>query len=597
MVDANSISGAGTHNFRVDLGGVIALLSKNLYSGPGVYVRELIQNAMDAIVAREHPDGSAGSRAILISPYGVESPGSPVTEFTITDPGIGLRPDQVEEVLATVGASTKREQLSGARRNFIGQFGIGLLSCFMVADRITVTSRSATGAERIEWVGNNDGTYRVTTPAHEVPVGTTVRLRPRPEMIGWVRPEQVLPLARKYAEFLPAEITVWDANGPQHITRPYPWRDDFEAHRYRVQQGVSPHYGGLGVGKQFDAIEVDLPDLGLNAVVYIGSLRAKRRAPGRDRVYVNDMLVDDSASMLPEWAFFAWTVVTSTRLEPTAGRESLMDTKALDRTRAALGRAALGWLQNLADTDPQRFAEFVSDHEFELRRTTTSGSGPEKLELAEVVLPMLTMHTTEGDLRLIDVIQRNPNLLYAVTVDEFRTIAGFNPGGRIVINAGHTLDQEILLTLPQVLPGVTATRVYPANEVIALREPTRDDHTRSLALARRATTTLTKQRCTVAVRQFPSPDLPAVFIGHGRVDSASPGYAERSNLVLNWGNRVVRALLRTDDEVVFDRVVQLLFVQARMAARADGPQDRAMLSAALDDIMVLAIGMDGTEIP
>ena len=85
MVDANSISGAGTHNFRVDLGGVIALLSKNLYSGPGVYVRELIQNAMDAIVAREHPDGSAGSRAIVISPYGVESPGSPATEFTITD--------------------------------------------------------------------------------------------------------------------------------------------------------------------------------------------------------------------------------------------------------------------------------------------------------------------------------------------------------------------------------------------------------------------------------------------------------------------------------------------------------------------------------
>ncbi|WP_165691930.1 hypothetical protein [Mycolicibacterium conceptionense] len=43
-------------NFRVNLGGVIALLSKNLYSSPGVYVRELIQNTIDAIAAREALD-------------------------------------------------------------------------------------------------------------------------------------------------------------------------------------------------------------------------------------------------------------------------------------------------------------------------------------------------------------------------------------------------------------------------------------------------------------------------------------------------------------------------------------------------------------
>ncbi|MGV7388932.1 hypothetical protein PJJ88_30130, partial [Mycobacterium kansasii] len=77
--------------------------------------------------------------------------------------------------------------------------------------------------------------------------------------------------------------------------------------------------------------------------------------------------------------------------------------------------------------------------------------------------------------RLIDVVGRNPNVLYAATVNEFRTIASFNPGGRIVVNAGHALDQEVLLMLPQVMPGVTVTRAYPASEVAALTVPSADD--------------------------------------------------------------------------------------------------------------------------
>ncbi|QZH60226.1 hypothetical protein K1X22_29655 [Mycolicibacterium farcinogenes] len=63
-------------NFRVNLGGVITLLSKNLYSSPGVYVRELIQNAIDAITARDALGGAPAPRIITISPYGVTSPDS-----------------------------------------------------------------------------------------------------------------------------------------------------------------------------------------------------------------------------------------------------------------------------------------------------------------------------------------------------------------------------------------------------------------------------------------------------------------------------------------------------------------------------------------
>lgn len=584
-------------NFRVDLGGVIALLSKNLYSSPGVFVRELIQNAIDAIVARDALGGPAAPRIIAISPYGVTSPASPAEEFTLTDAGIGVTAEQVEQFLATVGASTKREELERSRRTYIGQFGIGLLSCFLIADEITVVSHSATGAEPIEWIGKSDGTYRVRRITEDIPVGTTVRLRPRPAMVGWVRAEQVTPLVRKYAEFLPVEISVLTSGDPKVVSRPYPWVDDFGAHRSSVLQGVSPIYGGVGVGKQFDAVEVTDRELGLHAVLYIGAPSARSRTAECNRVYVNDMLVDDDeGSLLPPWAFFAWAVLNSTKLAPTASRETLVNNTALALTRRKLGQAALTWLRSLADSDPERFAEFVADNDLELKSAATQGFDSEKLELAEVVLPKLTVQTTDGHLRLVDVVGRNPNVLYATSVREFRIIASFNPGGRIVVNAGHTLDQEVLLTLPQVMSGVTVSRVYPASEVAALTPPAVDSLGEVLALEQRASQALAESCCDVVVRQFPSVELPAVFISRGQIDTASPGYGDLAHLVLNWDNRVARALARITDDLVFRRIMQLLFVQARMAGQHDGAEDRVMLSEALDDIILLAVGMDGTEV-
>lgn len=580
-------------NFRVDLGGVISLLSKNLYSSPGVYIRELIQNAMDAIVARDAL-GASAPRVITISPYGVASPNSPANEFMIADAGIGVSEQQVEQFLATVGASSKGAELERSRRTYIGQFGIGLLSCFLVADEITVVSHSATGADTIQWIGRSDGTYTVQTLSDDTAVGTTVRLRPRPDMIGWARTEQVTPLARKYAEFLPVQIRVLTNSGSQDVSRP--WRRDFGAHRAEVMKGVPPIYGGLGVGRQFDAIEVHDTALGLDGVVYIGTTSGRSKSAGRNRIYVNDMLIDDTdTTLLPSWAFFAWAAINSTTLEPTASRESVMNNSVLAKARRKLGQAALGWLRSLADTDPQRFAEFVADNNLELRSAATQGVDADNLELAEVVLPQLTMQTTGGALRLVDVVQQNPNVLYALSDNEFRTIASFNPGGRIVVNAGHTLDQEVLLMLPQVMPGVTVTRAYPASEVAALAEAPTDTGAVP-ALELRGAAALAASGCRVVVRQFPAPALPAVFVGHGQIDVASPGHGNLTHLVLNWRNRAVQALTRTTDDLVFDRLMQLLYVQARMAAQCDGPEDRALLSEALDDIIVLAAGMDGTEV-
>src|SRR5690242_12182020 len=120
--------------FQVDLRGIVDLLSHHLYASPRVYVRELLQNAVDAIIAT----GSAESGAIRISTGRITTGAD---GLQITDNGIGLTEAQVHELLATIGRSSKRDELGFARHEFLGQFGIGLLSCFLVADEIRVHTR------------------------------------------------------------------------------------------------------------------------------------------------------------------------------------------------------------------------------------------------------------------------------------------------------------------------------------------------------------------------------------------------------------------------------------------------------------------------
>lgn len=145
--------GADVQQFQVDLRGVVDLLSRHIYSGPRVYLRELLQNARDAIAARSEVDG--GGTGIRITPLPDDG-----GEFVMRDDGVGLTATEVADLLATVGRSSKRDIFDMPRSDYLGQFGIGLLSCFMVSDRIVIRSRSARGGAGLEWTGSSDARSR-----------------------------------------------------------------------------------------------------------------------------------------------------------------------------------------------------------------------------------------------------------------------------------------------------------------------------------------------------------------------------------------------------------------------------------------------------
>ena len=127
------------HRFQVDLSGLIDLLSHHLYSSPSVFIRELLQNGIDAVTARKRVDDTFDGGQITVEL--IQRDGTAPT-LLMQDNGVGLTEDELHQFLATIGQSSKRGEIERPT-DFIGQFGIGLLSGFMVTDEIVIITRSA----------------------------------------------------------------------------------------------------------------------------------------------------------------------------------------------------------------------------------------------------------------------------------------------------------------------------------------------------------------------------------------------------------------------------------------------------------------------
>ena len=212
------------YRFQVNLGGIIDLLSKHTYSSPQVFIRELLQNGADAIVARNHLDPDfQGEMTIDLS----QTKDGPLLIFK--DNGIGLTEEEVHLFLATIGQTSKRDEWFVQRSDFIGQFGIGLLSCFVVSDDVVVRTRSAKeDAKTIEWRGRADGTYTLAILDEPIDVGTEVRLHCKSDSKEYFEREAVERIARHYGSLLRFPIHFDDGDETVQINaaRP-PWEEEF----------------------------------------------------------------------------------------------------------------------------------------------------------------------------------------------------------------------------------------------------------------------------------------------------------------------------------------------------------------------------------
>ncbi|MGW8483324.1 HSP90 family protein [Microbacterium sp. NPDC055903] len=590
--------------FQVDLRGVVDLLSRHIYSSPRVYLRELLQNARDAITARSEVDGLGGT--IRITPL-TESSG----EFVLRDDGVGLTAVEVAELLATVGRSSKRDIFDLPRSDYLGQFGIGLLSCFMVADTIVIRSQSARGGASVEWTGRSDGTFTVSELDERLPVGTSVHLIPRFDQDDLLRRDAVRELATAFGEFLPVRVVLETPGGDLDVTRRPPFLDQAAS-----ADEVLAYGRDLIGSRPLDVIELSEPATGTRGLAYVLPFAPPPGARQATRMYLGRMLLSERADdVLPDWAFFVRAVVDSTGLAPTASRESLVEDTALEHVREHLGAGIRRWVLELGLREPHRLAQFVAVHEVGLKSLVRHDE-----ELARFITRWLTLETSHGTVRIGELVESHHRIRYAQTVDEFRQVAGITPATEVLVNGGYLYDADLVRMLPELYPDVSVERVDVTGELDRLDPPPLDDRAAAVELEARAGAVLRASDCSVVVRSIDREELPALYVADpevlrfidrsrtksitgslwggvlDRIDDASHAAREddlRARLCLNWSNRVVRALIGVRDDAVFARTVQLLYVQALLAGHHPlTDADRTLMTTAMADLVALSAGID-----
>ena len=156
--------------FTVDLRGLVEILRHHLYRNERDYLRELVQNAHDAIQARAALGDDAPGAIEIVPARGYE-------QLVVRDNGVGLTESDMRALLSIIGSTSKRSDVAAVRRQFLGQFGIGLLSCFLVDDSIEVISRSARTPDAPRSSRTRPSTARWTVGSRTIPPFPT-RWRP-----------------------------------------------------------------------------------------------------------------------------------------------------------------------------------------------------------------------------------------------------------------------------------------------------------------------------------------------------------------------------------------------------------------------------------
>ncbi|MFC5748974.1 HSP90 family protein [Actinomadura rugatobispora] len=579
------------HSFSVDLRGIVDLLGRHLYPSPRAYLRELLQNAVDALSAHRPADPR-----IAIEPPSVTGDGS----LRVHDNGVGLTEAQVHELLATIGRSSKRDELGFSRQQFLGQFGIGLLSCFLVADDVEVVTRSAAagdGAATVRWVGHADGHYTVeesAVPRNEP--GTTVTLRARRGSEHWLSDDTVLHLARHFGSLLPYPITV----GDRLVTEgPPPWQADHGDPRARREELL--RYAETAMEfRPFDVIDLKVPAAGLTGVAFVLPTPLPASARTTHRVYLKRMLLGERVErLLPDWAFFARCVVDAGELRPTADREQLYEDDLLEETRQALGEQLRAWLVRLSTTAPSRLNRFLSVHHLGVKALAVTDT--DMLRLVDRWLPV---ETSDGEMPLAEFRRRHGGIRYTAGVDEFRQFAGVAAAqGMGLVNAGYAYDAEILKRLPLLDPEIRVERLDPAELATRMDPLDPDAETSVLEFLTHARRALDRLGCDPVVRAFEPVALPALYL-EGReatrraerqaaIDSAEGAWADmldsldetkqegpqRPQLILNHNNPLVRRVTTLADPLLIRLVVEAMYGHALLQGHHPmRPADTATLN-------------------
>lgn len=203
------------HEFQAEVNRLMDIIINSLYTDKQVFIRELISNSADALEkARFHSvqdDGFLGDVEDLEVKLEFDSEHKTIS---IIDTGVGMSKDDLINNLGTVAKSGTTNFLEamaeGGDANLIGQFGVGFYSAFLVADKVTVTSKCNDDPVQHVWESTADASFTVAADprGNTLGRGTRVTLQLKEDAHDYLSEAKLKESAKKFSQFIQFPIYV-----------------------------------------------------------------------------------------------------------------------------------------------------------------------------------------------------------------------------------------------------------------------------------------------------------------------------------------------------------------------------------------------------
>ena len=214
--------------FKTEVKEILNLIIHTLYTHKEIFLRELLSNASDALNKVHFRSLTEANiydkdQALEINITVDAEKGT----LSIEDTGIGMSQDELIAQIGTIAHSGTKKFLKDMAEHkdkpadMIGQFGVGFYSVFMVADRVTIETRSfKTDSEAVFWESDGTGSYELDTSSRRKR-GTQITLYLKDEEKEFLEKDRIKSLVNQYSNFLafPVNLEAEKINQPEALWR------------------------------------------------------------------------------------------------------------------------------------------------------------------------------------------------------------------------------------------------------------------------------------------------------------------------------------------------------------------------------------------
>jgi molecular chaperone HtpG len=469
-------------SFQAEVVQILDLVVHSLYSDKEIFLRELISNASDAVdrlrlelLSQSQLPEEDGPLQIRVS-FDADA-----GTITVADNGIGMSRQEVIEHIGTIAKSGTREflhALSGSQRKdaaLIGQFGVGFYSAFIVAEKVTLTTRraGASAEDGVRWESDGRGEYTLE-PIARPDRGTTIVLQLREGEDDLLNAYRLRSIIQKYSDhislpiMMPAEAGDGEEAGDQPAaeapvnqasalwTRPkseLTEQDYNDFYRHLTNDFADP------IGYLHSKIE--------GTYEYTLLLFIPARAPydlwlqeshQGVRLHVRRVFImEDTSQLLPRYLRFIRGVIDSSDLPLNVSRELLQGSRAVDSIQSNAVKKVLKLLTDLAEGEPARYATFWREFGAALKEGVAEDYA-NRDRIARLLRFTSTASTAEPDVSLSDYVARmkdDQEKIYYLLAPSLATAASsphleaFRERGIEVLLLGDPVDNWVVMSLQE----------------------------------------------------------------------------------------------------------------------------------------------------